>query len=151
VGLGDLAALDGGQRPAGPGDTEHLLDRQRSVQGQVLPQVAEDAGDLHRAAGRDQLAGDQTQQGRLARAVGPDQPAAARTDGEAEPVEQHLTVGPGEPEVVDDDRVGHVGPTLRQAEEGESPRVGAGGGIPTRPTMRSAPVTDGDERPIPDG
>ena len=37
---GRLAPLDRLQRPAGPGDAEHLVDPQAGVQGQVLGQVA---------------------------------------------------------------------------------------------------------------
>jgi hypothetical protein len=105
---GRLAPLDRLQRPAGPGDAEHLVDRQAGVQGQVLGQVAEAARDPHRPARGGELAGQQPQQGRLARPVGPDQAGAAGTDDEAEPFEDDLAVGPGELQVVDDDCLGHA-------------------------------------------
>jgi hypothetical protein len=107
VRLGDLAPFDHTQRAARPGHAEHLLDRQADVQGQVLPQVAEAAGDLDPATGRRQLSGDEAQQGRLAGAGGADQPGPAWAEHEAEPIEQDVAVRPDEPQVVDDDGVGH--------------------------------------------
>ncbi len=128
--LADVARLDGVQRRTDPGDAQGGVDAQRGVQDQVLRQVA----DLTRRPdvtldGRE-FARDQPQQGRLARAVEPDESGAAGPHGEMEVVEDRAAVGPGEGER----RAGDVGEGGRheespgceegQGQRGETPVTG---------------------------
>ena len=61
--LGRVARLDGVQRGARRGDAERLVDPQGGVEGDVLRQVADLAGDADGAVGGGELTGDQPQQG----------------------------------------------------------------------------------------
>ncbi len=60
--LGRVAGLDGVQSGAPCGDAEGLVDAQGGVEGDVLREVADLAGDAQRAVGRGELTGDQLQQ-----------------------------------------------------------------------------------------
>ncbi len=95
------AALDAFERREGRGDAEHLRDGLGRVGARVLWQVGDRAVDADRAALRRELAGDQPQQRRLARAVEADEAVPAGADAEIEAVEDDGAVGPGEREVVD--------------------------------------------------
>ena len=111
------------------------------VQGEVLRQVADLAGDAHRARRGPQLTGDQPQQGGLARAVRPDQPGAARAEGDVEVGEHAVAVGPGEGQLGTDDggsrhRTPHgsttAGPRCRSPRVNRKGRVvGAETGYPS--------------------
>lgn len=94
-----VSGLDGAQGGPPPGDAEGPVDAQGGVQGDALGQVrkvpAHGDGSLQGA----QMSGEQTQQGRLAGAVGADQTGAAAGDGEGESVEEAGAVGPPEGEV----------------------------------------------------
>src|SRR5690606_22362276 len=106
--LGRVPALDGAYRPAYLRDAEHLVDRQVSVERQILTQMADGAGDRDRPAGGLELAGDQPEQGRLARPVATDQTGPSGSDGEAETVEDPIAFGPAEVQIVDHNSMGHA-------------------------------------------
>lgn len=94
-----VSGLDGAQGGPPLGDAEGPVDAQGGVQGDVLGQVGEVPAHGDGPLRGTQVPGEQTQQGRLAGAVGADQTGAAAGDGEGEPVEEARAVGPPEGEV----------------------------------------------------
>jgi hypothetical protein len=94
-----LAGLDGVQRVAGGGDAEQLGYGAAGAEGDGLRQVPDLADDADQTRGRAQLAGDQPEQGRLARTVDADQPGPAAADGQGQAGEDAGAVGPAETEI----------------------------------------------------
>ena len=111
VPLVDVAGLDRGHRGEDAVDAEQLGDRGVPPQGQGLGKVADVARCVDAAGGRGELAGDQAEQGGLARTVAADQAGAAGAEGAADAVEGDRAVRPLEGEVVQGDRgcAGHAG------------------------------------------
>ena len=77
----DVAGLDRAQRAERLGHAEQLGDGAIDVEGEPLREV----GDIHRCRNApcrgDELAGDETQERRLARAVAADEPGAKSAEG----------------------------------------------------------------------
>ena len=97
--LARLTRLDGVQRGPGGGDAEQVGHGSADAEGDGLRQVAHLAAGSDRAVAGVQFPRDEPEQGRLARAVHPDQagPAGAKRRGQAG---QHgRPVGPAETEI----------------------------------------------------
>ena len=102
--------LDGAQGSEGRAHTEEVGDGPGRVGVEVLRQVADLAVDRDVAGVGALPPGQHPQQGRLARAVGPDQPGAAPREGQVEVAQRGGAVGPGDGEAGDGDdgmRRGH--------------------------------------------
>ena len=97
--LSRLARLDGVQRVPGGGDAEQVGNAATGAQGDGLRQVAHLAAGADHAGARAQLPGDELEQGRLARAVHPDQPGPARAERHGQAGEHGRSVGPAETEI----------------------------------------------------
>lgn len=91
--LAHVTRLDGVQGGPRAGDAQGLVDPQPGVQRGVLREVADATGGADGPGGRRQLAGQQFQQGRLARPVPADETGAAGADREVQPVEDGVPSG----------------------------------------------------------
>ena len=94
-----LTRLDGVQGVPGGGDAEQVRHGATSPEGDGLRQVAHLTAGADQAGARTQFPGDQPEQGRLTRAVDPDQPGAARTEGDGQAGQHGRPVGPAETEI----------------------------------------------------
>ena len=131
--LAGVTRLDRVDRVEHAGDAEQRRDAGAGVEGEGLRQVADVPGHRHRSGRRPQAAGDQREQGGLARAVHPDQAGPAGGEGGAEAVEDATPVRPGETELAQDNggpagTSGH-GKTRRHAR---APERGHGRAPPRR-------------------
>jgi len=93
-----LTRLDGAQRVPRGGDAEQVADAAVGAEGDGLRQVAHLAPGADHASAGVKLPGGQPEQGRLARAVGPDEPGAARAERHIEAAQYRGSVGPAETE-----------------------------------------------------